>query len=667
LPALPQSLTRLVGVMHDLARAESLDDIQSVIRTSARTTVGADGIALILRENGQVRYVEEDAIGPLWKGQRFPLSGCISGVAIRSGQPVVVEDIATDPRIPQQAYVGTFVRSLVMVPIRSEAPLGAIGAYWAEHHHPTPSEVEILAAMADAGAVAVANVRLLERERAERALADGLIGSLPGLFYLTDDLGRILRWNHNLQRFTGLAPEQLRHRMHTRVYDPSDRAQVEELVRRARSEGHGTVEARFAAQGGALPVPHYVTAARVEMRGQPALLVVALDLSERVALEEQLRHAQKLEALGRLAGGVSHDFNNLLTVVRTNAQLGMLRSRRGQDVLEPLDQIEQASQRAAELTRQLLAFGRAQSFDESVLDIGDVIVNLLPLLRRVAGERVQVETELDPGTPAIVADRTRIEQVVLNLVLNGADAMNDGGALTVRSFGCVLDDGHVHLHAEAHEGPHAVIEVSDTGHGIDPQWADRIFEPFFTTKGDDRGTGLGLSIVYGIVRQHGGHVTVDSVVGQGSTFRVYLPASTEAPKPRPTREPARPLEASGETILVAEDDAAVRQVVVQSLESSGYRVLAASSGPEALALSRRHRGPIHVLLADIVMPGMLGHELFRRMEAERPGVRVLYMSGFAEPSLRDEVCRHGAILDKPFSLEQLWQALGRVMDDFRRG
>ena len=375
-------------------------------------------------------------------------------------------------------------------------------------------------------------------------------------------------------------------------------------------------------------------------------------------LQEQVEHrtqqfmqAQKMQALGLLAGGIAHDFNNMLTVIFGRAQVLLDRLPKDARARQDADAIGEAAERAATLTRQLLAFSRKQLLERCTLDLNSVIADMAQMLRRLIGENITVVTALAQSAAWVNVDRGQLEQVILNLAVNARDAMPGGGQLTL-STESVDSDGADALPS----GRFVALVVSDTGVGMDAATRERIFEPFFTTKPVGAGTGLGLATVYGVVEQHGGHIAVDSAPGRGTTFRVYLP-SVDEPAPQAVMPLVMPRTGS-ETILVAEDDPAVRALATDMLREHGYTVLAAADGEEALLVAECHAAPIHLLLTDVMMPRMNGLELARAFGSIRPHARVLYMTGYAEmPAAAD-----GIIVQKPFSVFVLMDAVRRALE-----
>jgi PAS domain S-box-containing protein len=385
------------------------------------------------------------------------------------------------------------------------------------------------------------------------------------------------------------------------------------------------------------------------------------DVSERRLLEEQLYHAQKLEAVGRLAGGVAHDFNNLLTAISGFSELLLEELPPGTGPHGEVQQIKSAAERATALTRQLLAFSRKQIMRPVHVDVNALIIDMERLIRRVIGAQVSIRTIFEEPLPAVHTDPTQLEQVLLNLVVNASDAMPDGGTLTIETGTVTLGEAYAARHHGVVPGPYVCLIVSDTGTGMDRETRDRIFEPFFTTKAG--GTGLGLSTVYGIVRQSGGHIWVYSEGGIGTTFKVYLPVSGHAPTPHSAPEVVQTFGGT-ETILVVEDEDAVREVARAMLQRRGYSVLVARDGDQAMRVAKAHLGPIDLLLTDVVLPRANGRRVAERLRSERPGTRVLFMSGYTEEAVVHQgVLDAGArLLEKPFSEAALTLRVREVLD-----
>lgn len=389
--------------------------------------------------------------------------------------------------------------------------------------------------------------------------------------------------------------------------------------------------------------------------------VIAQDVTERKQLEEQLRQSQKMEAIGRLAGGMAHDFNNLLTVILGYTRLLLRRDRNGN--LHELHQVEAAADHAAALTGQLLAFSRQQVLQPRVLNLNAIVHNVEAMLGRVIGEDIEVSTDLDLGLWPIKADRSQIAQVMMNLAVNARDAMPKGGRLHFVTRNVAGENGNQN-HVGSPSGPHVLLEVSDSGQGMDSETLSHIFEPFFTTKETGQGTGLGLSTVYGIVQQSGGRVQVQSQPGRGTTFRIYLPRVWETEVPEATEVVSMHKVAGHETILLVEDHAALRDLTATILETSGYKVLQAGSPNEAERICREYSSTIDMVLTDVIMPGDNGPALARRLQQQLPGIRLMYISGYVEnPALREEVLGHDLpFLQKPYGPDELLAKVREVLD-----
>ena len=503
---------------------------------------------------------------------------------------------------------------------------------------------------------------LIESERAYRSTFEG---APAGMAHVSLD-GRWLRVNRRLCEMLNYSHDELlAHDLFSLVH-PDDRgeeaASFERLVNGTLERDRG--ERRLRRRDGSYVTTLVnLTAHRDEAGAVKYIIKIFDDISERKTLEATLRQAQKMDAIGQLAGGVAHDFNNLLTVIGGFSKLLLADPRVTDAVRHDITEIANASDRAAALTRQLLAFGRRQAFEVRILDLNAVIGGMEQILRRLLGERVQLHLELAPDLDRVAADQNQIEQVVLNLAVNARDAMPLGGTVSIRTANVTLDWAFIASHPGAVAGRYVAVAVHDTGTGIDSTALAHLFEPFFTTKPSGKGTGLGLATVYGVVKQSNGYIDVETAVGRGSTFTIYLPRTTDVPAG--ARVDTAVLHVRGaETILLVEDQDDVRRIAREVLQRSGYTVIEAASGAEALAQLERCNGSIKLLLTDVVMPGLDGRDLAKQVAATHRDIRTLYMSGFANVLVgQDGVLDPGiAFLRKPFTPTGLLQKVREVLD-----
>jgi PAS domain S-box-containing protein len=434
---------------------------------------------------------------------------------------------------------------------------------------------------------------------------------------------------------------------------PQEHARLNEEFRRTgRLDG---IEVKWKRKEGNV-ITVRISGRAVSSADEPAdvLEAIAEDVTERRALEDQFRQAQKMEAVGRLAGGVAHDFNNLLMVISGYAEVILAKLPLDHPLLEKGRAIQQAADRATTLTRQLLAFSRKQLLELKIVDVNAIVQDMERLLRPLIGENVEFVTALSPQAAHTRADAGQLEQVLMNLVVNAKDAMPGGGRLTIQTQNIVMDESHRRGQQFIRPGNYVTLSVSDTGTGMDKETQSRIFEPFFTTKEKGKGTGLGLSTVYGIVKQSGGYVMVQSEQGRGTSFHIYLPQVDGAAEKQAVQAPSTALGGT-ETILLVEDEESVRQLVRDTLASKGYKVIEAEGGDSGLAAALSHPGAIDLVITDVVMPGMGGRDLVKQLAQARPETKVLYLSGYTEDAIVSDgsIDKGTAFLQKPFSLIHL--------------
>ncbi|MDA8121064.1 MAG: PAS domain S-box protein [Deltaproteobacteria bacterium] len=497
----------------------------------------------------------------------------------------------------------------------------------------------------------------------ERDFSDAVLDSLPGIFYLFDQAGKFLRWNGNFERVTGYSSEEIG-RMHPLdLFAEPDKGLVQERIMEVFEKGASSVEAELVTKTGEKKVK-YFTGQLFHGKGGPCLIGTGINVTERRKLEIQLQQSQKMEAIGRLAGGVAHDFNNLLTVIRGYSDLLLLQFEGTSVMRKQVEEIQKAGERATSLTRQLLAFSRKQVLQPKTIDLNEIVANTEKMLRRLIGEDVDLVTALKPELGLVLVDPGQVEQVLMNIVVNARDAMPKGGKVTIETSNVFLGEGYSKEHGIVKPGPFVMLAISDTGSGMDGDTKTHLFEPFFTTKEKGKGTGLGLSTVYGIVKQSGGYIWVYSEVGQGTTFKVYFPRNDGAGKEMEAEACGRTSPSGRETVLVVEDEEVVRDLVRQILEESGYTVLSASDGEEAIEVSAASKIPVHLVITDVVMPKMGGPEAARSLEKLFPGVGILYMSGYTD----EAIVRHGVLepgitfLEKPFTPDALLRKVREVLN-----
>jgi PAS domain S-box-containing protein len=502
------------------------------------------------------------------------------------------------------------------------------------------------------------------RERFHSAFADAHIG-----FALADARGGMIEVNRAFCQLTGYSEPELLGKELRAISHPED---IEESARLfdqvARAQLPSAVyEKRYLRKDGS-PVWVRISAAVVlGPGGIPPNQVITLveDITQGKRLEQELREAQKMEAIGRLAGGVAHDFNNLLTVIGGYSRLLLMDQTAVEGSLqEPILQIAEAADRAAALTGQLLAFSRRSATEPRDIEFNNVVSNLERMLKRLLGEDVDVLLSLDPATGQIRADPGQIEQVIMNLAVNARDAMPSGGRLVIETAGVAVDEAWASGHIGLAPGEYVLLTVSDNGCGMTPEVQVHVFEPFYTTKAPGKGTGLGLSIVYGILQQQGGKILVYSEVGKGTTFKLFFPKLHHMAGDQQRTAPARlaPPRAGTETILVVEDNQGVRKYVRAALGHLGYKLLEAVDGAQAMELARDYPAEISLLLTDVVMPQMSGPQVVRGLREHRPGIKVLYMSGYTELSIEVDLGHGEAIIQKPFSPTAIAERVREVLD-----
>ena len=522
--------------------------------------------------------------------------------------------------------------------------------------------------------VCVLSLDITDAKRAEEATQranEGLRLLVDGVrdhaIFAIDPRGRVVTWNAGAQRLKGYSAEDVIGTDFRRFYLPEDVASgtPDKDLQTALASGRAEIEGwRIRKDDTRFWANVVITPLSDGAGAHFGFVKVTRDLTERRKLEEQLLHAQKMEAVGRLAGGVAHDFNNVLSVILSYAEMIAADLKPDEPLRADVQEIRAAGLRAADLTRQLLAFSRQQVLEATVLNLNQSIAGMEKMVRRLLGADVELMTLPASGLWNVKADAGQVEQVVMNLAVNARDAMPRGGKLTIETANVVLDEDYARAHVDVSAGSYVMLAMTDSGAGMDRETQAHIFEPFFTTKDKGKGTGLGLSTVFGIVKQSGGHIWVYSEAGKGTTFKVYFPrvsgpAGVRASE-RPPPEPGR----GSETILLVEDDDQVRALARSILRRSGYFVLEAPNGGEALLVCEQHGSKIHLLLTDVVLPRMSGRQLAERLAPMRPEMKVLFMSGYTD----DAILHHGvldsgvAYLQKPLTPGSLTRKVREVLD-----
>jgi len=667
-----------LGLMNRL----NLNDLLETIVTRAGTLVGTPHGNIFLLEPGGTEMTRVVGTGIFSKfiGYRVKRGEGHVGKVWQTGQPLVVEDYRNWPgRLPDPGFDP--LRASVAVPLKSGSEVvGEIGlAYLEEGRTFGEEEVALLSRFAELVSIALDNARLYtaaqqelaERKRAEEALRESeerlqaILDNSPAIIYVKDTQYRYLLINRKYETLSPFTGDQIIGKTDYDLF-PKETADA------FRTHDQQVLAARAPLEFEEVCLrddgPHTYISIKFPLfdaTGAPyGICGISTDITERKKLEEQFRQSQKMEAVGRLAGGIAHDFNNLLTAIIGHSEL-LLRRIDDRDPLHmEIQEIKKAGERATSLTRQLLAFSRKQVLQPKVLNLNAVIADMDRMLRRLIEEDIDLVTVTDPALGSVKADPGQIEQVIMNLVVNARDAMPQGGRLLIETANVELDETYARQHVGATPGPYVMLAISDTGSGMDKETQMRLFEPFFTTKEQGKGTGLGLSTVYGIVKQSGGNIWVYSEPGQGTTFKVYLPRIEEpGESPGPGAAPVE-LSQVFETILVVEDDEVVRDLVCQILRDSGYTILEARHGEEALLICEQHAGPIHLMMTDVVMPGMSGPELAERLAPLHPEMKVLYMSGYTDNAIihHSVVDAGTAFLQKPFTLEILTRKVREVLD-----
>ena len=660
-------LARLSGV---IASSLDLDQVLSEIARAAAQLMGAPAVGLWVADETartlEPRAFSDERLAATYAHRRIAFDEGLPGWVAAHRQAVMVPDVFSDGRILAVDWFRQHgLRSAYVVPIvHQDALLGVLALNGREPFDLDPEDRELLESFVGQAALAIRNARLYQEARGARDFLRSIAEHSPAGIVTTDVSGRVTYWSPRAEELLGYRPDQVLGRPVAEL-QRGGRVAARALMRRLRVEDRiREHEAEILARDGRWVECRFSLALLRDSAGAViGTLAILEDTSERKRLEAQLRQAQKMEAIGRLAGGIAHDFNNLLAVIMGHSDLIKNVLRKGDALAHDVEQIRRASERAATLTRQLLAFSRRQFLQPQVIDVNMLVGNLATMLRRLIGEDVQLELRLDPNAGRVSADQGQLEQVVMNLTVNARDAMPQGGRVILETAPAVLDQAFVAAHPGSTAGAHVRLSIHDTGYGMGPEVLSHLFEPFFTTKEPGKGTGLGLSTVYGIVKQHRGYIDVQSEPSRGSTFEVYLPRVDAKPALVRAAPRGRLTPGGRETVLFVEDEVALRDLMHRVLAKGGYTVLAAGDGLEALTLVEAHPGRIDLVVTDVVMPRMSGPELATRLRAREPGVRLLYVSGYTADQIRSQTdLGEDALLAKPFTSDGLLRKVREVLD-----
>ena len=655
-------------VVHALNQSANLDQLLHRIHQALKKVLYAENCFVALHD------AETDTFQfPFFADQFDPppppqkLSRTCTAFVFRTGRAMLIPQSEFD-RLAEQGeveLVGSPSPAWLGVPLKT--PTATIGVLVVQHYQNESAydirDLEFLDSVGGHIALAIDRCRAEDALRKSESMFRLLFAHNPLPTWVFDsETLRFLQVNDAAVRQYGYSHEEFESMSVLDIRPEDARAQFRENLRKHTGDEQFEARWKHVRKDGKI-IDAEVIAHQLEYAGRAVHLVVAQDIGERHQLEEQLRQAQKMEAVGRLAGGVAHDFNNLLMVIKGHTELLLNALPPSDHVKRKIEQIDRAADRAASLTRQLLAFSRMQVLQPRVINLNEVVDEMGKLIPRLIGEDVDLALRTAPGLGAIRADASQMEQVIMNLAVNERDAMPDGGRLVIETANAELDRAYSSTRPVVEPGRYVLLAVSDTGIGMDQETQARIFEPFFTTKEQGKGTGLGLSTVYGVVKQSGGFIWVYSEVGKGTSFKIYLPRVDQPVEKGGATLPLAEAPRGTETVLLAEDEQDVRELAREFLESGGYTVIEATNGQDALRVAAQHSGNIDLLVTDMVMPGMTGQQLAARLQHQRGALAVIYMSGYSEHAATEAA--HSALntclLTKPFSRNAILRAVREVL------
>jgi PAS domain S-box-containing protein len=647
--------------------------LQTLVERAAQLLGGQYGGLYLLEPDGQTLDLVA-SLPPVYRGTRRRLGEGMSGKVALTGEPLLIDNYREWPdRLA--IYADEPFGAVAAVPIVWQGRvIGVIDVIDEQPNRFGDEDIATLRLLAAQAAVAIQNAQLylaarhaVQHKDEALALLDTLLASAPiGMAFLDREL-RYVRVNHALAALNGLAPEaHLGRALHELL--PALGSTFEPLMRRVLATGEPSAELEVSGHVARPNRQRHWLVSFYPVRNQESQVLgvgaIVMDITERKRLEAQFLQAQKMESVGQLAGGIAHDFNNLLTAIAGYAEMARDSSPLDDIIRSDLDEILKAADRASSLTRQLLAFARKQNIEPHALNLNELILEIDKLLRRLIGEDIELVMLTAPDLGLIKADPGQIEQVLINLAVNARHAMPAGGKLTIETRNLMLDEDEARQHIGVTPGLYILLAISDSGMGMDHDTQEHLFEPFFTTKGPGRGTGLGLATCYGIIKQHGGHISAYSELGHGTTFKILLPRTSGPAMPAPPRDDTGALPQGDELVLLAEDEPAVRAMAARVLRQQGYHVLEAANGEEALQIARQLSEPIALLLTDMVMPRMGGKPLAEQIAQLRPTIRVLFMSGYTDAAViqHSQAQPGSAFLQKPFSPATLARKVREVLD-----
>ena len=646
----------IAEIVHALNQTANLDESLAGIHQALKKVLSAENCFVALHDVATGRFSfpffvdHVDIVPP--PAQRVGHS-CTAYV-FRKGVPMLIPQSEFDRLAAEREVELVGAPSLSWLGVPLKTPTETIGVLVVQHYGNEKAydqrDLEFLNSVG--GHIALA----IERRRSEESLR-----KKEEMFRLRETL-RFLEENEAAVRVYGYSQEEFRRMTILDIRPEEEKIKVLQYFQKSKGDGLHRGHWKHRKKDGKI-IEVETTVHELEYSGRQVRLIVSQDVSERHILEQQLRQSQKMEAVGRLAGGVAHDFNNLLMVIKGHTELLRNALPPAEEYLRKIEQIERAADRASGLTRQLLAFSRLQMLQPKVMNLNDVVSDMGRLLPRLIGEDIELVIRTSADLGAVRADGSQMEQIIMNLVVNARDAMPDGGKLIIETSDAELDSVYNDKHPIVRQGRYVVLCVSDTGTGMSPETQAHIFEPFFTTKAQGKGTGLGLATVYGVVKQSGGFIWVYSELGRGTIFKIYFPRVDQPVERLAPSSVSCEAPRGTETILLTKDERDVREVAREFLESGGYTVIEARDGLEALGIVEKHQGAIDLLITDMVMPGMTGQELAARLKEQRPKLRMLYMSGYSERAAAESLRADPGVrlLAKPFSRSALLRTVHELL------